>query len=355
MRTANSLDLALNVARKHLAVCGDFGGYPGIVTLYGIARLTALNDPVILDQAREWLLPFVRGEVSFKHSFPNYLCGGAGTAYLLWRGHLPEAREEVCRYAEQILHEAPRDHQGILTLPRDPLKNLVWIDVAFAVTPFLVFAGLALGEERYLEEAFQQTAKMVRLLRNPENGLFHQSANFNGPGNLSEDHWSRGNGWGAFALVEIARHLPADHPRKAESLALYRDHVEACARFQDEAGLWHQEMTEDGTLSYVETSGSALLLYALGSGLEAGLFGAPDSAGYVAHRARFEKGMRGLLAYIGEEADIFHTCRSCLCPGGGTKLDYRAVPPVLNDSHAFGPVVLAAGQARLLGIETINP
>ncbi len=353
MRTAHTLDLALNAARKHLAVCGSFAGYPGIVTLYGAARLTGLDDPAILAQAREWLLPFVRGEVTFKANFPNYFCGGAGTAYLLWRGHLPEAREEVRRYAEQILHEAPRDHQGILKMPRDPSRNLVWIDVAFAVTPFLVFAGLALGEERYLEEAFQQTARMVRLLRNPENGLFHQGINFNGPGKISEDHWSRGNGWGAFALIEIARYLPADHPRKAEALALYRDHVEACARFQDEAGLWHQEMTEDGTLSYVETSGSALMLYALGSGLEAGLFGATDSADYVAHRARFEKGMRGLLAYINEDTDIFHTCRPCLCPGTGTKLDYRAMPPVLNDSHAFGPVVLAAGQARLLGLETL--
>ncbi|AHF90921.1 glucuronyl hydrolase [Opitutaceae bacterium TAV5] len=352
MRSIRSLDLALGAARKHLTICGNFERYEGIVTLYGMARLaTGTGDPAIRAQIREWLMPFIRGELRFRTNFPNYLCGGAASAYLLWRGYLPEVRDAVRRYAEEILNHAPRDPDGILTRPRDAAKGLAWIDVAFAVGPFLLFAGLALGDDRYVEESFQQTAKMVRLFRNPDNGLLHQGRNFTGPGSISEDHWSRGNGWGAFALIELARHLPDFHPRKAESLALYRDHVEACARAQDIDGLWHQEMTEP--TSYVETSGSALLLYALGSGLEAGLLALPDTPETNAHRTRFERGMRGLLAYITDDLDIFHTCRGCLCPGAGTKIDYMAQAPVLNDPHAFGPVVLASGQAHLLTIETI--
>ncbi|RRJ95290.1 glucuronyl hydrolase [Opitutaceae bacterium TAV4] len=353
MHTAQTLDLALNAARKHLAVCGSFERYPGIVTLHGMARLAAgTNDPAIIAQTRDWLMPFVRGELNFGNNFPNYLCGGAASAYLLWRGHLPEVRDSVRRYADEIINDAPRDPDGILSHPRDTAKNLVWIDVAFAVGPFLLFAGLALDDDRYVEESFQQVSKMVRLFRDPDNGLLHQGRNFNGPGKISEDHWSRGNGWGAFGLIELARYLPDSHPRKAEALALYRDHIEACARAQNDAGLWHQEMTEHSR-SYVETSGSALFLYALGSGLEAGLLGAPGTPEANAHRARFEKGLRGLLAYITDDLDIFHTCRGCLCPGNGTKLDYMAHPAVLNDSHAFGPVVLAAGQAHFLGLETI--
>ncbi|WP_043585278.1 glycoside hydrolase family 88/105 protein [Geminisphaera colitermitum] len=354
MKSARSLDLALKAARKHLAVCGNFERYEGIVTLYGMTRLAAgTGDPALLAQTRDWLMPFVRGELNFWHNFPNYLCGGAASAYFLWRGHLPDVRDAVRRYADEILNDAPRAPDGILTRPRDVEKNYVWIDVAFSVGPFLLFTGLALDDDRYIEESFQQVSKMVRLFRDPDNGLLHQGRNFNGPGKISEDHWSRGNGWGAFGLIELARHLPDDHPRKVESLALYRDHVEACARAQNDAGLWHQEMTEPG-LSYVETSGSALLLYALGSGLEAGLFGASGSPEEAAHRVRFERGLRGLLAYITDDLDIFHTCRGCLCPGNATKLDYRAHPPVLNDSHAFGPVVLAAGQAHLLGLETVT-
>jgi len=97
----------------------------------------------------------------------------------------------------------------------------------------------------------------------------------------------------------------------------------------------------------VETSGSALILYAFGAGLEAGVLNA-------AFRPAFEKGLSGLLRYISDDLDIYHTCRGCLCPGSGTKLEYMAMPPIVNDPHAFGPVVLAMGQAHLLGITEVH-
>jgi unsaturated rhamnogalacturonyl hydrolase len=348
MKNANTRVLALRAVHKHLEVIGSFDRYTGIVTLHGLARLaTITGDPSVIEEARRQFMPFALGERRFPCNFPNYLCGGNGAAYMLWKGHLPEVESLVRRHADQILNEAPRDADGILCHPNAPEQGRVFIDVAFAISPFLLFAGLALDDEQYMEEAIQQTIKMVRLLRNPENGLIHQSRNFTGqlPGRISEDAWSRGNGWGAYALTELACYLPDRHPRKAEVVAMYRDHVTACARVQDIGGLWRQEMTEMD--AYIETSGSALMLYAIGSGLSAGLLDA-------SHRPRFERGIAALLAYISDELDIYHTCRGCLCPGNGMKLDYMARAPVVNDAHAFGPVVLAMGQAHALGIEQIN-
>lgn len=347
MKSAVPLDLALQAVHKHLQIHGNLDEYTGIVTLHGLARLAAgTTDPAIIEESRRLLMPFVRGERRFFANFPNYYCGGNASAYLLWQELLPEVEKPVRDYAEEILNDAPRDSDGILSHPRKPGENCVWIDVAFAVTPFLLFAGLALREDKYVEEAFQQTSKMVRLFRNRDNGLLHQSRGFNGPDKFSEDHWSRGNGWGAYALTELAVHLPDDHRRKEEALKLYYDHVSACAGFQDEQGLWHQEMTEMQK-SYVETSGSGLLLYAIGAGLKAGVLDGSN-------RLRFENGLRGLLTYISEDTDIYHTCRGCLCPGQGTKLEYMAHPAVVNDPHAFGPVALAMGQAHLLGITKIE-
>ncbi len=348
MKSAITRDLALAAFRKHLAIHKNFDHYTGIVTLHGLARLaTETGDAGLIAETRRQFLPYVRGERPFKVNFPNYLCGGNGTAYFFWKGHLPEASDSVRRYADEILHDAVRDSHGILCHPNAPEQEKIWIDVAFAVTPFLLFAGLALQNESYIEEAYQQTARMVAIFRDPENGLLHQSKNFTGrlPGRISEDHWSRGNGWGIYALTELATQIPASHPRREESIRLYTDLVRACVAIQDEQGLWHQEMTED--LAYVETSGSALILYAIGAGLAAGVL--DDS-----FRAPFEKGLSGLLAYISEDTDIYHTCRGCLCPGEGTKLDYMARSPLLNDHHAFGPVVLAMGQAHLLGIREVT-
>ncbi|MBC2603361.1 glycoside hydrolase family 88/105 protein [Puniceicoccus vermicola] len=346
MKQTSPFLLAQAAFRKHKAVQGSYDVYPGIVSMHGMARLaTETQDENLLEEIRSEIMPYVRGERSFPANFPNYLCGGNGAAWLLWRGKLPEVEEAARQYAEQIMNEAPRDNAGILCHPNNPEEQKIWIDVAFAVSPFLLFTGLALGNDDYLEEAFQQTAKMVKAFHREDTGLVIQAHNFSGAGHKTEDHWSRGNGWAALALADVAIYLPDDHPRKAEAISLFQDHVRACAKFQDEEGLWHQEMT-DLRLAYVETSGSGLMLYALGAGIQAGLI--PDS-----EMERFQRGLKGLNAYITEDTDIFHTCCGCLSPGQGTKLEYRAHPAKVNDHHAFGPVVLAMGQAHLLGIQSI--
>lgn len=348
MKTANTWDLAWAGARRHLEIFNHYDHYTGIVTLHGMARLaTASGDAGRIEQARQAFMPFARGEREFWVSFFNYFCGGNGAAYFLWKGHLPEVREEVRRYAIQLMEEAPRDRNGIFCNRWEPATELIWIDAAFAVTPFLLFAGLAFEEESWIEVAFQHTARMVHILRDPENGLLHQSKNARGllPGRISEDHWSRGNGWGIYAMAELACYLPENHKYKAEAVQIFRDHVEACIKFQDAAGMWHQEMTEE--LSFVETSGTGLILYGMGLGLEAGLL---DTSA----RASFEKGLAGYLQYITDDLDVFHTCRGMMCPGTGTKLEYMAQAAVVNDQHAFGPLVLAYGQAHILGINQVT-
>lgn len=346
MQSANPRILAEAAFDKHAQLRPKLEGYPGTVSLHALARLAVVTgDPRLLDKAKSNLAPFLAGERQFRCNFPNYRCGGNGTAFLLWQGHLPEAAETVRHYADQILNDAPRDPNGILCRPANPEEGRIWIDAAFAVTPFLLFAGMALNEAAYIEEAFQQTAKMLAAFLNEDNGLYHQGRNFNGPESLSEDHWSRGNGWGAYALTELAAYLPDNHPHQKAAVKLFQDHVAACANFQNDQGLWHQEMTEPK--SYVETSGSALLLYQLGVGLKTGLIAESE-------RPRFERGLAGLLPYITGETDIHHTCTSCLCPGDGSIIHYMAKPPIMNDQHAFGPVALAFGQAHALGIKEVT-
>lgn len=348
MKVACPRDLALAAVYKHIEVHGDLDTYRGIVTLHALARLaTANNDEALIQTAREQFLPYVRGERYYECNFENYLCGGLGSAYLLWQNKLPEAEQPVREQAERLMTRAVRDSDGIFSFPRFPEDEKVWIDVAFAVSPFLLFAGLHFDNADFIAESLDQTEKMYRLFLDPANGLVHQSRGFGGrlPGGISEDHWSRGNGWLAYSLAELIAHIPADHARRPTLERIFRDFLAACAAVQNEHGLWHQEMTAPE--SYVETSGSALILYAIGVGLKTGILDAT-------WRERFESGLSGLLRYISDDIDIYHTCTGCLCPGSGTPLEYMAKPPVLNDSHAFGPVALAMGQAHRLGIQEIH-
>lgn len=347
--TQSTLKFADALARKHKAVYGELEQYTGTVTLHGLARLASESgQSEALVRIQEELKPFIAGEMNFGCNFPNYLCGGNASAWLFLKGMLPEAAETVRFYADELLNDAPKDSEGILEMIRGE-KGRIWIDVAFAVTPFLIFAGMGLNEEKYIEEGVQQTFKMVDIFRNPDTGLLHQSRGFCGEKKLSEDHWSRGNGWGAYALCELACQLPEGHKHKAESVARFKSLMNCALNFQDEQGLWHQEMTWNTRkpASYVETSGSGLLLYALGTGIQAGI----ADAHWI---EAFRKGLRGLLGYVTPDHDVFHTCKGCLCPGEGTKFDYAAMPPVVNDRHAFGPLVLCFGQASHLGFKTLG-
>ncbi|AHF93119.1 glucuronyl hydrolase [Opitutaceae bacterium TAV5] len=339
-----------NVATHSLA------HYTGIVSLHGLARLAlSVADPAererLLALVREHLRPFLDngldGHPNWAGScnFPNYRIGGNGAAYLLSQGHLPAAdRALFVAAADQIMTKAPRDRNGILSHPADIPAEKIWIDVAFAVTPFLLYTGLALNRDDLIQEAWNQIRDHLKLLRDPATGLINQARNFRGPGHRSQDHWSRGNGWGILALTELVNHLPDTHPARPEAEAAFTDLTTACIRSQDTAGLWHQELTRHD--SFVETSGTGLILYAIGAGLERGLLG-PDA------RAAFEKGLRALLPYVAVDGSVHNTCVGCLCPGQGTIEDYMNHPHRLNDPHAFGPVTLAYTQALRLGIESI--
>ncbi len=344
MRLTSSLEIAVRAFQKHVAT-HPLTHYTGILSLHGFARLAQITgNPAVLADCRRQLLPFVAGERPFKANFTNYYCGGNGTAYLLWQGALPEAEATVRHYAEEF-YRAPRDEGGILTMPGAD-RPKIWIDVAFAVTPFMLFAGLTLGEETYIEAGFQQIKMMYDVFRDPANGLLHQARGFTAPGVLSQDHWSRGNGWGILALAELAQYLPAGHPRRPAAEQMFTDLLDACLRHQDADGMWHQEITDHD--SYVETSGTGLILYALGVALAQKLVPAAAMDAYVA-------GLTGYLQYIRPDGTVYHTCRGCLNPGQGTITDYKQRAPVVNDPHAFGPVTLAFGQALRLGIsEVVN-
>lgn len=340
MDAVNTFTVAARSFQKHVATHA-LTSYTGILSLHGYARLAVIaQNAAVLDDCRSQLMPFVRGERTWRANFPNYFCGGNATAYLYMLGKLSEAEATMRHYAEDFF-AAPRSHDGILRMPNAD-RDKVWIDTAFAVTPFMLFAGLAFGEERYIHAGFEQTRKMYTIFRDPANGLLHQARGFTAPEVFSQDHWSRGNGWGMLALTELVQYLPADHPDRPAAEAMFTDLVAACLQFQDEQGMWHQEITEHD--SYVETSGTGLILYGIGVGLEHGLL----SIDVMAH---FLRGLRGYMQYIHPDGSVYHTCRGCLNPGAGTIADYRQRAAVVNDSHAFGPVTLAFGQALALGID----
>lgn len=342
----SSQEIAENVLRKGIQK-SNIKGYEGSLLLQGMSELAlASSSDSLLRYVVDIMERFGTKEIKGGGSFISYEAGGSGAALLHYRGVAPTLRKQVADAAKKMVDKQNRSSENLLVpswISKE--KDQVFIDMAFAVSPYLLYAGLSEGNQEYIDLAVYETLQLFRILADNQSGLIHQGRGFVTKGIVSQDNWSRGNGWGALALSALALDLPKSHPQRKEVETLTRNFYLSVLKYQDENGVWHQEMTDKR--SYVETSGTGLLLYGMGMAIQAKIL---DKK----YTRQFLKGLQGLTAYIRKDGSVSNACWSCLCPKEGTKEDYKNHPSYFNDSHAFGPVVLAFAQALKMGITEVT-
>ena len=284
----------------------------------------------------------------------SYGIGGQAAPLLALKAGSAFLKEPSLMWADRMWKEQRRTAEGLMTAQNQKdavLKDGFWIDLAFCVTPFFLYSGLLSGNQEYVDFAAFEILKMYEILYDSDSeGLFHQARGINGlgKGEVSEDCWSRGNGWGSMAFEVLLRDYPKKGKYRREIEKQARRFFDAVLRYQDpETGLWRQEMTFPD--SYIETSGSAQILSGLGQAVASGIV--PRKKGMAAYR----KGLAGLLGYVDPDGSIGHTCIANLVPGErGEKEAYAGRQWSFNERHAYGPVLLALASALRLGIREIE-
>jgi len=342
-----------------IKVKGQYGSaplsdYPGVLTLFASAQAAvAFGDEEWIEEIRKRLArfpyEFEERDMYFMHRFCNYRVGSLGKGFMFMKGYFDEQTNIIREYAEMTMNE-PKSPEGILRHFREPDK--IWIDVVFCITPFMLYAGLTLNEPKIIDFAVEQCFKMYDVFMDKSNGLLHQTRGFlEDKTKLSEDHWSRGNGWGIIGLTELVKYLPKDSKHYTEAVSRFQAHCAALIKYQDYRGLWRQEIPEP--LAWEETSGTGIFLYAIGAGIRLGLL---DRETYF---PVLKNGVEGLCKYcINPDYSIEKCCAGCCCPGeGAMKGTVEAylvhVMPRKDDGHGFGPVIMALTEAERNGIENI--
>lgn len=343
--TISTQSLVEKVVNKGLEK-SNIKGYEGSLLLQGLGELSiATSSDSLKDFVVDILERFGTREIKGGGSFYSYEAGGNAAAYFNYIG-VSSLAEQVAKSAKRMLREQKRSSEGLIIPSWVSMeKDQVFIDMAFAVSPYLLYAGLVEKNQEYIDFAVFETLKLFEILKDNDSGLLHQGRGFVEKGIVSEDNWSRGNGWGALAIAALAADLPKSHPQRKKVEETAKEFYLNVLKYQDENGVWHQEMTDFN--SYAETSGTGLLLYGLGKMIESKVLGKK-------YMANFRKGINGLIGYIAEDGSVANACWSCLCPNHGTKQDYINHPTYYNDSHAFGPVVLALAEAINLGMDKIS-
>ncbi len=224
------------------------------------------------------------------------------------------------------------------TLARNrPLPNTLWLDDLYMSVPALAQMGALTGEQKYFDDAVKQILQFSSRMFVPGKGLYRH-------GWVQEMephpafHWGRANGWAIVAMAELLSVLPENHPGRAAVLAQYRAHAAGLAAVQGRTGLWHQLL--DRNDSYLETSASAMYVYAIARGINRGWLDP------LAYGPLVSLGWNAVAQQVNAQGQVENTC-----VGTGMGFDpafyyHRPVSPLA--AHGYGPVLLAGAEVLTL-------
>ncbi len=253
---------------------GDHCDWEAGVLAYGwIHAWQATQDDQYRQWAQQWVdacLPLKTEITEAKHVNDGLLGYAALVAYET------SGQPEYLAFAEQVadylMNTAPRTADG--TLAHD--SNRVWVDTLLGAVPFLIKMSQVFGGDVYADEAISQLIQHAAHLQDPGSGLYHHAWDESGndPPSAGSGHgagqvyWGRGNGWALLADAEVLSAITTTHPLRSAVLDIMQKQAAALRPLQDAGGLWHTVLTRPDF--YLETSGSALIGYALKRGVQEG-------------------------------------------------------------------------------------
>ncbi|WP_462255496.1 glycoside hydrolase family 88/105 protein [Ferruginibacter sp.] len=148
----------------------------------------------------------------------------------------------------------------------------MWLDGLYMAQPFAVEYAVLFNDTKKFDDIINQFVWMEKYSRDNKTGLLYHGWDesklqkwANPKTGLSPEFWSRAMGWYMMALVDVLDHLPANYKRRSELITILNRLSTALVKFQDaKEGVWWQVTDKaNQQLNYLESSSSAMFLYAL--------------------------------------------------------------------------------------------
>ena len=155
-----------------------------------------------------------------------------------------------------------------------PCKNRwCWADALFMGPPVWIHLAKITGDQRYLDFADKELWETVDLLWDADDHLFFRDTRFydRREENGEKVIWARGVGWVAAGLARILEQLPDDHARRSDYEDIFSKMMTRLAAAQQDDGLWRPSVLAPASKPFKETSGTALISFALASGINQGI------------------------------------------------------------------------------------
>lgn len=321
-----------------------------ILSLYEVTK-----EKHYLDFAKDFLDWFILPDSSIKYYDMNEfnldsICGATNliTLYEI-------TGDEKYRNSMEIFHEQlinmPRTSDGNFW-HKKIYPNQVWLDGLFMAQPFYMGYETRYNDMQRCKDSFQQFCNVEKYMKNEETGLYFHGYDesrtmywADRKTGCSPNYWLRAIGWFAASLVDTASLM--DEALYYEYRKLQKmlwNLAESVLEWQQPNGMFYQLIDRPGEEgNYLETSGTALLAYALLKGARLGYLTerfakAGEKAFYGIVSNHFKEGPDGKMNLGG----------ICLVAGLGGK-DHRdgsteyyySEPVVENDAKGIAPFLWA--------------
>ncbi|SER93989.1 glycoside hydrolase family 88 protein [Pedobacter rhizosphaerae] len=240
--------------------------------------------------------------------------------------------------------------------------NQMWLDGLYMGEPFYAEYAKLMKKDEAFDDIAKQFILMEQVSRDAKTGLLYHGYDesraekwADKTTGKSPNFWGRAMGWYIMALVDVLDNFPANHPKRAELIAILNRTATATVKYQDpKSGVWFDILdmpTKKG--NYLESSASSMFVYGLAKGVRKGYL-APS------FMAAANKGFAGLKKEFVEAAgtDRINLTKTVSVSGLGGKPKYRdgsfeyyiSEKVITNDPKGVGSFICAASEMEIAAL-----
>ncbi|MBQ8200276.1 MAG: glycoside hydrolase family 88 protein [Clostridia bacterium] len=314
------------------------------------------------DTYRQFVLDYVSRYVAQDGSIPNYEmrqynidsinCGKA--LYFAFQETGEERYRTAIEFHMQRLREHPRCQCGSFW-HKQLYPNQIWLDGLYMAQPFYMAYEMKFGGMEKVGDIVTQFRNVRKYLWDAEKGLNYHAYDeareqfwADRETGCSANFWLRSTGWYLMALVDtigLCTEQLYEHWRAL--VDIFRESLSGVLKHQAEDGLFYQVIDHpEAEGNYTETSGSAMIAYALLKGVRLGLI---DPEKYLPIGKRVFEALAETK--LKTEADgVTRLTDICWVAGlgpaknpqrDGSVAYYLSEPKKSDDSKGVGPFIMA--------------
>lgn len=292
----------------------------------------------------------IRNYVAEEHAIDNILSGRV--LFFLYDRTGDEKYRKAAAFLKDQLMKQPRCKCGSFW-HKDRYPNQVWLDGLYMAQPFYMEYETRWNGKECCSDVAAQFETVHKKLFNQEKGLYYHAWDEAGlqpwadkKTGLSPNFWLRSEGWLLMALIDTMDVMSIELYEQYDMLReIFTEAVKGILPYRDRATNLFYQITDGAGIkgNYLETSGSAMVAYAVLKGVRLGVLSAE----------KYEKIGRGILngiidTKLKEEDGILHLTGICkvagLGPGqerDGSTAYYLSEPITQDDPKGVGPFMMA--------------